>query len=610
MRREAPFLLLLLPALLACYAPGFLAPPAYDDVTTILQNPKMLDDGALLRSFADPTERTPQSLSSRCYRPLTEWTLGINLRLAHGSIMGLRIGNLLIHAVSALLAFALVRRLAGEGTARWAVVFFALHPLGVQAVTYVSQRATALEAALLFLVALLYRKHRLGWALACAFLSIGAKETAVTLPLVLGAMEWILRDPKESPRARLRRWLPFLLPPAVLVMQVLRGAAAEIKATGVDLLGESGMHPLAYLGHELPVLWHYARMAFWPFPMRFCYDRALPGQFPSAWVLMASGAGLLALLGWILLGPDRHRTARLGAALFLAPLALESSVFPRAETAWGYRCYPGLLGAGILFAALPRFAKLPVLILLGAITAGENRTWASPAALLGRDVRHATHKAEIWGAYALNRLEAGRPERAERLARTACRLPWQDYRLLAARTQALLDLGRTREARAAAEAMRRAFPERTATLWLLIQGAERTGNAAALEALEREIGMMPSPDPLPLFWAVRRATARGRWREAEALLRRREAALIMYPAFWDHLGQVLLGLKRDGDAEDAYRKALTLEADLPKARNNLGLILYRRGDRAGAEAEFREALRIQPDYPLARRNLDALLARP
>lgn len=605
------FLALLSLAILACYAPGLSAPPSFNDAPNILHNPKMMDDKALLRGFVDPTERFYHGvpLDTLAYRPLTDLTLSWNLRLADHSIVGLRFGNDLIHVVAVIAGFFLVRCLAGEPAARWAALFLAIHPQGVHAVTYVAQRAVVLEAALAFSTLYFYVRRRTRLALASAFLCIGARETAATLPLLLAVVEWFLRDPREAWGTRLRRFLPFCLPFVVLVVQVWRGVVALRESRGVDLLRESGLGSLEYLSHELPLLWHYVRGVFLPFPLQFGYERAIPGCPPPLLVVLISGVGLLAVMGWVLLGPERHRTARLGTALFLAPLALESSVIPVAQIACSYRLYPALLGAGMLFASFPRFARWAAVPLLFLLTFSENRAWTLPPELYRRDVRHAFHMPELWSACASDCHQRGWTERAERLSRTGCRLPRKDYRLLASRAEYLQALGRTEEAAASLDALRRAFPDRAEPLWPLILGAERMRDEAALDALERRIGAAARPEAVALFWAVRRMTAAGHWKEAEAVLGRSEEALRLLPNFWDHLGQVRLGLGQEGKAEEAYRRALELEPSLYKSRNNLGLILYRRGDLAGAEREFREALRLRPDYALASRNLDRILMK-
>lgn len=59
-------------------------------------------------------------------------------------------------------------------------------------------------------------------------------------------------------------------------------------------------------------------------------------------------------------------------------------------------------------------------------------------------------------------------------------------------------------------------------------------------------------------------------------------------------------------AETAYEEAVRLEQRNPRALNNLGACLLRRGEARRAAALFRAAIDADPTYEPARRNLDAL----
>jgi tetratricopeptide (TPR) repeat protein len=60
------------------------------------------------------------------------------------------------------------------------------------------------------------------------------------------------------------------------------------------------------------------------------------------------------------------------------------------------------------------------------------------------------------------------------------------------------------------------------------------------------------------------------------------------------------------EAAEHYRVALELKADNPEAHFNFGWCLARQGKLAQAAAEYETALRQRPDYPAARQQLDAL----
>ncbi|MEM9862276.1 MAG: tetratricopeptide repeat protein [Myxococcota bacterium] len=103
-----------------------------------------------------------------------------------------------------------------------------------------------------------------------------------------------------------------------------------------------------------------------------------------------------------------------------------------------------------------------------------------------------------------------------------------------------------------------------------------------------------------------RLLAIGELDDAEARFR---LALEYAPDFAEARNNLGLVAYRRGDlqaAEDRFRSALRLDPDFDEAHSNLGLVLRDRGDRAGAEAAFEAALAIDPGMTHARRNLAEL----
>lgn len=75
------------------------------------------------------------------------------------------------------------------------------------------------------------------------------------------------------------------------------------------------------------------------------------------------------------------------------------------------------------------------------------------------------------------------------------------------------------------------------------------------------------------------------------------------------LGNRRMAAGDDAGAEACFREAVRLDADLPEAWCNLGLVLEKRGALDEAENCFRRALGPDPNYPEIHNNLAGLLAR-
>ncbi len=640
MKGEWRFLLGLLLAILFCYLPGLNAPPAFDDALLQTYRLTRASPAALMKAFRDPVPASPQgiSLPAYAYRPLTEASFVLN-GLAGGGLMGLRVGNLLIHVGAAVLVWVLARRLGeacgveGRWFGRWAALCFAVHPMGVQAVTYVYQRAVSLEALLVYgTLALYWRGRERPWgrahagAVGVGLLAMLAKEPAVTLPLWIGALEWVLRRPGEGLRPVLKRAWPFAVLPLLVVVQVAR-AMAQAAGSGPDRFRESGIHavgygftPFQYLCLELPVVLGYLRLAALPFPLTFYGDRVypLPGQaagIPAGPTLVA-GALLLGALGWILFGPARLRLPRLALALFLAPLALESSVFPIQDLAFHHRCYPGLLGASLGFAWVVTRLRRPLalgaggLALLATLALGENRIWSASARLLERDVRHAFHRSTIWANLGWQYQDAGHPGAAERVFRQALRSPWQAQRNRVGLASALRAQGRTAEARQAFDRAVRDYPSDSSIVWMALVQALEAGDAGQVSALADRAAALPLLRPELALWLASTRLEEGRVSEAERILRRHLGVFRTSPQFWDLLGEALRRQARWGEAEEAYRAAIDLQPDLPDTHADLGRLYLLRGDARRAEAAFREALRCDPAHAGAREGLARAMRAP
>jgi len=99
----------------------------------------------------------------------------------------------------------------------------------------------------------------------------------------------------------------------------------------------------------------------------------------------------------------------------------------------------------------------------------------------------------------------------------------------------------------------------------------------------------------------------GNWSKAEEHYRRAVSmAADLTDAHYDY--GVILGLQAKWDAAaDAYRQALALNPAHAQAHNNLGQILERRQEFRAASEEYRQAVEAQPTFRLARLNLGRML---
>ncbi len=134
----------------------------------------------------------------RVYIPLTTLSFTVERSLFGDNPFVFHFDNVLLHAFNSCLVMALACRLGlNVPVAFFAALLFALHPMKVESVAWITERKDLLCAFFYFLSILFfdrYLKKQQGKILAisvgCGVLAILAKPMAISLPLVLGVWMW------------------------------------------------------------------------------------------------------------------------------------------------------------------------------------------------------------------------------------------------------------------------------------------------------------------------------------------------------------------------------------------------------------------------------------
>jgi Flp pilus assembly protein TadD len=228
--------------------------------------------------------------------------------------------NLALHVVNVLLLFWL---LAGTTLQPWpstcVAALFAVHPLNVQTVAWISERKSLLSTAF-WLLALLahvrYRRKPDGrkylLILLLAALALAAKPMAVTLPLTLVLLDfWPLAMRPEGREPVIRRYLRGLAPflalagtCGVLTLLAQRAANALQTVTSYSLPVRLGNALVSYAWYLKTMVWPAGLAAFYPHPMT---TLAVGEVVASVLVLLAISAVVVAkgrelpalAMGWL-----------------------------------------------------------------------------------------------------------------------------------------------------------------------------------------------------------------------------------------------------------------------------------------------------------------------
>lgn len=239
----------------------------WDDVGEI-QNASLFDRPLLEGLTTTQTERTDPTLTDAVglrlaydsYRPLLFASYWFDIRLWGRSAFALHLTNLVLGALAIACMFAVTRHWLGscKGTIA-ATAIFALHPLQIEAVVYISGRGDllaglfALCATLCVLRALDARVVR--WSILGAlafFASLLSKESCIGLPLAIAGIMWM------EGKLRRRWWIVVLLVSVALAYLGLRRMIV-VPTTSSALL--EGVVALPGVGLE------YARLLLFPFDL-------------------------------------------------------------------------------------------------------------------------------------------------------------------------------------------------------------------------------------------------------------------------------------------------------------------------------------------------------
>lgn len=418
---------LLLPFLLTgvAYARSYSGSFQYDDFSAILENPHLADGATFIAHLG------------HMVRPVLQATFFADRAWFGTDPTGYHLLNLLLHVGSGILLYLIFARAVANEDRQlscYAALLFLVHPIQTEAVTYISGRASGLMAFCYLLAFFLYikasesphggslRRIYLLGALAAAFLSIGSKETAVTIPIALLLWDVLIRK-LRGPSLR-SSFLSLHLPFWTLLLFAAGWAWSHPRYTY-----------LLHFSFQLRPVWDnvlsqahavaYALLLFF-FPWKQNFDHDLPefrslGQWPLPFDLFVIGA----LIAVAVVLVRRLPLVSFGIGWFFLQL-LPTAVIPRADLLSERNLYLASIGLFLSSVVLasqgaswlghalrrPRLVQISssslacvVLFALGFATVERNSVYLDQISLWSDTVSKSPNKARphnnLGHAYAL-----------------------------------------------------------------------------------------------------------------------------------------------------------------------------------------------------------------
>ncbi len=606
---------LVLVATLAAYFPSLTGDFLWDDAGHVT-NPSLQAWSGLWRIWFE-VGVTQQ------YYPLLHTAFWIEHRIWGDSTLGYHLINLLWHVTSACLLAAFLRRLAVPGAVLAALVF-ALHPVCVESVAWISEQKNTLSTVFCLAAALAWlrfederRPARYVVASLWFLAALLTKTVTATLPAALLVMAWWRRG-RLSWRDDVRPLLPWLALGLAAGLGTSWLERTQIGASGDNFaLGRVERGLLA--GR---VVWFYLGKLLWPAGLTFFYPRWTIDA-TAAWQWFFPAAALLGLAG-LVWWRQRDRAPLAAALLFggtLFPVLGFVNVYPfvfsYVADHFQYLASLGLIAfaaaaatRGFALLSWPRWSgtavAAAVLLILGGLTWRQSRMYRDVFTLYETTLARnpLSWVAQLNLGTALD--EAGQPEAGLPHLQRSLELKPGFPETLNSLGNVLNRLGRSREALPLLEQAVQIQPRFAGahnTLGVALMALERADEGIA--EFRRALAIDPALTiaRVNCGWAL---ANQGRVPEAVAQF---EQARRLRPDLADVEFKWALTFAmhdRLTEAVPHFERALELQPEDADLRHAFGRALLAVGRREEAIAQFTEALRLDPNHAGAREGLDRI----
>ena len=539
---------------LVCYWPALRGGMLWDDAAHVT--------GLELRSWAGLGRIWTELAATQQFYPVLHSAFWLEHRLWGDAVLGYHLVNVAQHALAAVLLVALLRRLRGPGAA-WAGLIFAVHPVCVESVAWISEQKNTLSLVFYLAAALAYLRFDMrrgqagsGWRYAGATVLFGlallTKTVTASLPAALLVVAWWQRG-----RLTWRRDVGPLVPWFVAALAAgLLTAWVERKLIGA----EGAPFELSFIQRGLlagRVIWFYVGKLVWPAELMFIYPRW--NVAGATWVWGGWLAAVMAVTAGAWWWRGRSRGPLAAWLLFVGSLFPVFGFFNVFPFLYSYVAdhFQYLASIGLIAG-----------VAAGAVTwSGGSRRWQVAGALLVvmlAGLSHGQSRMYADGRTLYRTTIAKNPE---------C---WMAHNNLGAE---LLDL---------------------------------SSPAAVAEAAGHfEAALRIKPDHATAHYNLGNALAAMPGRLNDAITHYEEALRLKPNNAEQHnnLGNALVRVPgRINEAITHYETALRLKPNAPETHNNLGNALLKiRGREREAAAQYEAVLRLRPEHAVAHNNLGSAL---
>ncbi|MCX6555365.1 MAG: tetratricopeptide repeat protein [Candidatus Aminicenantes bacterium] len=542
--------LLLIFLVFAMYFPVLKADYIWDDDSYVVGNRNLLSGLGLKRIWLEP-RTSPQ------YYPLVFSTFWIERQLFGLNPHASHLFNVCLHILNALLLWAVLLRL-GVAASFFIALVFALHPVHLESVAWITERKNVLSAFFYLASLMAYLSYSLPrkaitarisfrsialygasvFLFVCALLS---KTVTATLPVILLSILWWKKE-------KLKKWDWLTIAPMLLIGIVFALSTVWLEVHHVGALGDEWN--LSLIGRFLVAgraIWFYVGKLVWPQSLSFIYPRWSidPGnilQFIYPLSLLACGLSL-----WFF-------RKKIGRRPLVAIFFFLCSLFPALGFFNVYPMRYSYVADHFQYLASIGIIALVVILLRNVLIKMKLNRFQPGLILI-----------VIVALIYVGRLEGKKYDNLETL--------WNDT--LVKNNDCWMAYNNLGDIR-------------------IKQKRYAEARTFFREALKRKPDLAVSFNNLGMTWLYEGNLTAAKENFAKAI-----AGDAHYAEVHNNMGVALGKEQRFSEAIDSYRQALDIDPEYVMAHYNLANVLSRRQNFKEADEHYREATRIRPDFAMA-----------
>jgi tetratricopeptide (TPR) repeat protein len=558
------------------------------------------------------------------WHPLTTLSHMLDCQLWDSHAGGHHFTNIVLHTIAVVLLFLILLQMTG---ALWRSAFvaavFAVHPLRVESVAWISERKDVLSAVFFMLTLSFYvryvRRSSLGRYLAVVgsfALGLMCKPTLVTVPLVLLLLDyWPLKrfDGESSTRRLILEKIPLFALSAA-------AAGATLWAQEKSIIQIERLPFMWRVGNGLVACLTYIEQTIWPARLAVFYPH--PGITLPVWEIgLAIVLLLLATAGAIALRRKRpyFLTGWFWYLVMLLPVIGLIQVGAQAHA--DRYTYLSQIGLYILLAwAIPDALASRIQRRILGVTAGvaiillawcahiQASYWRDGETLWSHTIAVTSENFTAYNGLGQFLLDHGHLDEAIDQLHIALKI---NPKYPIARMNlgiALLKKGRADEAIAQFQTVLKDYPNDANAYDNMGTALLQKGDSqSAIAAYEKALSIQ-SRYPSAHFGLGMALDDIGRVGEAIAHYQEAVREAPDFAEAYYLLGTDLFRASRIDAAIAAFERALQSRPVYPEVQNNMGLALLKKGRPSEAIAHWENAIANEPDFVLALNNLAWVLA--